>query len=117
MADKGYVGAEKGRPGLPVVIPPKAPRGGALTDGQKGYNRRVSRRRVVVEHGFAQFSRFPALRQSFRSVVGRHTRVVRVVAWLVDRRMQANRAEQANAAWTTTDYRAGDSPHTIAQRP
>lgn len=98
MVDKGYVGVGKDRPGLGVVIPHKAPRGGSLSDDQKRYNRRVSRRRVLVEHGFAQFSRFQVLRQCFRSVLGRHTRVVRVVALLVDRRVQTNRAKKADAA-------------------
>jgi hypothetical protein len=90
MADKAYVGLGHDRPGLPVVVPHKRPPGGELSDAQKGYNRRVSRLRVRVEHGFAQFSRFQALRQRFRSVMGRHTRAVRVVALLVDRRIEAN---------------------------
>lgn len=90
MADKAYLGAGEGRPGLRVVLPFKRPPGGELSPSQKGYNRRVSRRRVKVEHVLAQFSRFAALRQRFRGVMGRHSRAVRVVALLVDRRMEAN---------------------------
>ena len=37
----------------------------------------------------AQLNRFQVLKQAFRSVFGRHTRAIRVVASLVDRRMAA----------------------------
>jgi IS5 family transposase len=90
MTDKAYVGVTEGRPALQVEIPIKRPRKGELSASQKGYNRRVSRRRVKVEHVFAQFSRFQALRQRFRGIMGRHSRAVRVVALLVDRRIEAN---------------------------
>jgi hypothetical protein len=90
MTDKAYLGADTGHPGLRVVVPFKCPPKGELSKSQKGYNRRVSRRRVRVEHGFAQFSRFGVLRQRFRSIMGRHSRVVRVVALLVDRRIESN---------------------------
>jgi DDE superfamily endonuclease/Helix-turn-helix of DDE superfamily endonuclease len=90
MTDKAYLGADEGRPGLQVVLPFKRPPKGELSHSRKGYNRRVSRRRVKVEHVFAQFSRFQALRQRFRGVMGRHSRAVRVVALLVDRRIEAN---------------------------
>jgi hypothetical protein len=90
MVDKAYLGADRDRPGLGVVIPHKRPPKGELSAAQKGYNRRVSRRRVKVEHVLAQFSRFQALRQRFRGIMGRHSRAVRVVALLVDRRIEAN---------------------------
>jgi hypothetical protein len=90
MADKAYLGADEGRPGLRVVLPVKRPPGGELSKSQKGHNRRVSRRRVRVEHVLAQFSRFAALRQRFRGVMGRHSRAVRAAALLVDRRIEAN---------------------------
>lgn len=90
MTDKAYLGADEGRAGLRLVIPFKCPPKGELSKSQKGYNRRVSRVRVKVEHVLAQFSRFQALRQRFRSVMGRHSRAVRVVALLVDRRSEAN---------------------------
>ena len=90
MADKAYLGADEGRPGLRVVLPVKRPPKGELSKSQKGYNRRVSRRRVRVEHVLAQFSRFAALRQRSRGILGRHSRAVRAVALLVDRRIEAN---------------------------
>ena len=36
----------------------------------------------------AQLNRFPVLRQVFRSVIPRHNRVIRIVALLVNRRME-----------------------------
>jgi hypothetical protein len=91
MTDKAYLGADTGHPGLRVVLPFKRPPKGELTRSQKGYHRRVSRRRVKVEHVLAQFSRCQALRQRFRGIMGRHSRAVRVAALLVDRRIEANR--------------------------
>jgi DDE superfamily endonuclease/Helix-turn-helix of DDE superfamily endonuclease len=90
MTDKAYLGADEGRPGLRVVLPCKRPPKGELSPAQKGYNRRVSRRRVKAEHVLAQFSRFAALRQRFRGLMGRHSRAVRAVALLVDRRIETN---------------------------
>jgi hypothetical protein len=60
MTDKAYLGAGEGRAGLQVVLPFKRPPKGELSKSQRGYNRRVSRRRVKVEHVFAQFRRFAA---------------------------------------------------------
>jgi IS5 family transposase len=87
MTDKGYVGVGADAGGRPVVIPAKATRNHPLTDDQKAAARVINRHRVVVEHVMAQFNRFGVLRQTFRSVFGRHTRVFRVVALLVDRRI------------------------------
>jgi DDE superfamily endonuclease/Helix-turn-helix of DDE superfamily endonuclease len=97
MADKAYVGADQGRPGLRVVVPHKRPPRGELTAAQKGHNRRVSRRRVKAEQVFAQLSRFAVLRQRFRAVMGRHSRAVRVAALLVDRRIEADLREAKKA--------------------
>ena len=87
MTDKGYVGVEADAGGRPVVIPAKAARNRPLTDEQKASDRVINRHRVVVEHVMAQLNRFQILRQTFRGVFGRHTRVFRVVALLVDRRV------------------------------
>jgi hypothetical protein len=42
---------------------------------------------VVIEHVMAQLNRFQVLKQVFRGAFERHTRVIRVVAALVDRRI------------------------------
>jgi IS5 family transposase len=86
MTDKGYTGVAADAGTRAVVIPVRATRNLPLTDDQKASNRVINRHRVVVEHVMAQLSRFQALRQTFRGVLGRHTRAFRVVALLVDRR-------------------------------
>ena len=87
MADKAYTGGQKDRPGTPLVVPAKATRGHPLTAEQKAANRVISGYRVVIEHVMAQLNRFQVLKQVFRSEFERHTRVIRVVAALVDRRI------------------------------
>jgi hypothetical protein len=88
MTDNGYVGLDKHCPDVPLVIPYKKPRGGELSDEQRAFNREVSRHRVVVEHTMAQLNRFTVLRQVFRAKKReRHSRVTRVVAKLVNRRL------------------------------
>lgn len=86
MTDKGYIGVATDAGTRPVVTPIRASKNHPLTDDQKASNRVINGCRVVVEHVMAQLSRFQVLRQMFRSVFGRHTRVFRVVALLVDRR-------------------------------
>jgi hypothetical protein len=93
MADLAYVGLADDRPGLTVVLPHKAKAGEALTGQHKAHNRRVSRCRVVVENLLARLKVFQVLRQTFRSVFGRHAQVFRVVALLVDRCLAATRPE------------------------
>jgi hypothetical protein len=88
MADKGYVGADKHHPHVKVVLPFKKPRGGELSEEQRGHNREVSRHRIVVEHTMAQLNRFTVLRQVFRGKRrDRHSKVTRVVAKVVNRRL------------------------------
>jgi IS5 family transposase len=89
MTDKGYIGVAADAGTRPVVIPVRASKNHPLTDEQKASNRVINRHRVVVEHVMAQLNRFQVLRQTFRSVFGRHTRAFRVVALLVDRRSAA----------------------------
>jgi hypothetical protein len=88
MMDKGYVGIAKDHPELPLVLPHKASRNHPLNDEQKAFNRLVARYRIVVEHTIARLNRFGVLRQVFRSMWQRHSRVIRVVAMIVDRRIR-----------------------------
>jgi hypothetical protein len=88
MMDKGYVGVDKHYPDVPVVLPFEKPRGGELSETQKGHNREVASHRIVVEHTMAQLNRFTVLRQVFRGKRReRHGEVTRVVAKLVNRRL------------------------------
>jgi len=88
MLDKGYVGVEKYRQGVPLVLPYRKPRGGELSEEQRGHNREVARHRIVVEHTMAQLNRFTVLRQVFRGKRReRHSGATRVVAKLVNCRL------------------------------
>ena len=70
------------------MLPFKKPRGGELSEEQRAFNREVARHRIVVEHTMAQLNRFTALRQVFRGKKrDRHSKVTRVVAKVVNRRL------------------------------
>src|SRR5215213_8955938 len=68
--------------GTPLRTPHKKPRGGALTRRQKRHNRRLSRRRVVVEHAIGKMKIWRAAADRFRSPPRRHTLVLKNVAGL-----------------------------------
>jgi hypothetical protein len=88
MVDKAYDGIRNDYPELCIYQPFKARRNHPLTDDQKAYNQFLSRYRIVVEHSLAQMNKFQALAQVFRHHRSSHTRIVRVVAGLVNRRIQ-----------------------------
>lgn len=65
----------------------KARRNHPLTPEQKGFNRVLGRYRIVVEHTLAQMNQFQVLAQMYRHPRPRHSGIVRVVAGLVNRRI------------------------------
>lgn len=75
MGDTGYIGTS-------LVTPARKPRGGALTDGQREVNRRISRRRVVAEHGIGKMKVWRVAAERYRNPVGRHTLIMKNVAGL-----------------------------------
>lgn len=88
MADKAYHNLREKYPSVPLVTPRPARRNHPLTEHEKMANRFIARYRIVVEHAIAQLNRYTVLRQVYRGSRSRHTRVVRVVASLVNRRIQ-----------------------------
>jgi transposase len=86
--DKGYEGLGKYSPQHTIYHPFKAKRNRPLTEEEKAYNRQISRYRIVVEHTNAQLNQYQALSQVYRHTLKGHSRVVRVVAYLVDRRIR-----------------------------
>jgi hypothetical protein len=88
MLDKGYDGIRKDYPEHRLYLPFKARRNHPLTEAEKAYNRHLSSYRIVVEHTNAQLNQFQALSQVYRHAREGHSRVVRVVALLVDRRIR-----------------------------
>jgi len=96
MLDKGYDGLQrldpkepdKNGPPHPYHLPHKARRGHPLTDEQKAFNAHLSSYRIVVEHSLAQMNQFQALAQVFRHDHDRHSGLTRIVAGLVNRRLE-----------------------------
>ena len=76
--DTGYVGTG-------MTTPRKKPRGGALTARQKAGNRRVARRRIVVEHGIGKMKVWRIAAERYRNPRRRHTLILKNVAGLHNR--------------------------------
>jgi IS5 family transposase len=68
--------------GTALETPAKRPRGGELTDRQKAGNRRLSRRRIVAEHGIGKMKIWRIAAERFRNAVRRHTLILKNVAGL-----------------------------------
>jgi len=88
MLDKGYDGVQNDYPDKRIYLPFKARRNHPLTEGQQAYNRFLARYRILVEHSLACLNRFQILRQVYRHQRDEHTGIVRIVAGLVNRRIQ-----------------------------
>ncbi len=88
MLDKGYDGIQHDYPTNRLYQPFKARRNHPLTEEQKAYNRHLARYRIVVEHTNAVLNKFQVLVQVFRHARTSHTRLIRVIAGLVNRRIQ-----------------------------
>lgn len=89
MLDKGYDGIQNDYPHVRLHQPYKARRNHPLTEEPKAFNRHLSRYRIVVEHTNALLNRFQVLAQVFRHARAWHSRIIRVVAGLVNRRIRA----------------------------
>lgn len=88
VLDKGYVGVEKRHPTHTFYLPRKKPPKGELSPAEASYNSTLSEVRIAVEHFFGRMSYFGAVTQVFRHRRHRHSGVVRVVAWLTDRKIE-----------------------------
>lgn len=68
--------------GTPLETPVRKPRGGQLTASQKEKNRKVSRRRIVAEHGIGKMKVWRIAAERYRNPVRRHTLIMKNVAGL-----------------------------------
>ena len=73
--DPGYVGTG-------MTTPLRRPPRGALTARQKAGNRRVARRRIVVEHGIGKMKVWRIAAERYRNPRRRHTIIMKNVAGL-----------------------------------
>lgn len=71
--------------GTGLRTPRRKPRGGELTARQKAGNRRVGRKRVVVEHGIGKMKVWRVAGERWRNPRSRHTLVMKNVAGLHNR--------------------------------
>ena len=86
--DLGYDGIQNDFPELDVIIPFKKRRGmKRLTDEQKGFNKRLARARVVVEHTIARMKKFKIFGQEFRNRLKHYDRMTDIVSGLVNLRI------------------------------
>ena len=76
--DSGYQGTD-------LETPHKKPRGGELTRRQKAGNRRLSRRRIAVEHGIGKIKIWRSCQMRFRNDPRRKTVMFKNVAGLHNR--------------------------------
>jgi hypothetical protein len=68
--------------GTPLETPTRKPRGGELTAAQKARNGRISRRRVVVEHGIGKMKVWRVTAERYRNPNRRHTLIMKNIAGL-----------------------------------
>ena len=73
--DSGYQGTD-------LEVPHKRPRGGTLTGEQRASNRRLSKRRIVVEHGIGKMKIWRIVADRFRNPRRKHTVIMKNVAGL-----------------------------------
>jgi hypothetical protein len=73
---------DTGSVGTGLETPAKRPPGGELTARQKAGDRRISRRRVVAEHGIGKMKVWRIAAQRYRNPVRRHTLIMKDVAGL-----------------------------------
>ena len=71
--------------GTVLKTPKRKPRGGELTRREKVGNRRVSRKRIVVEHGIGKMKVWRVAAERWRNPRRRHTLVMKNVAGLHNR--------------------------------
>lgn len=88
MTDSGYDGLQKDYPDVALYQVQKARRNHPLTPEEKQYNGVLSKYRIVVEHTLAQMNQFQVLAQTYRHPRERHSDILRVVAGLVNRRIE-----------------------------
>jgi hypothetical protein len=73
--DTAYIGTS-------LETPARKPRGGELTAAQKEKNRKVSRRRIVAEHGIGKMKVWRIASERYRNPDRRHTLIMKNVAGL-----------------------------------
>lgn len=83
--DLGYDGIQNDFPKVEAIIPFKKRRGvKELTDGQKRFNKRLAKARVVVEHTISRVKKFNIFGQEFRNRLRHYDLMTDIVSGLVN---------------------------------
>jgi len=100
VVDSGYQGIQNDFPGLNPIIPYKrrskgrghrGEKGDELTPEQKGFNRELSKVRVVVEHTISRVKKFNIFGQEFRNRLKRYDVMTDIVSGLVNLRIMGTK--------------------------
>jgi len=74
IGDLGYLGVSS------IETPIKKPKGKDLTKEQKQFNKKLAKRRIVVEHTIGKMKIFQILSQRFRNPLSKHSLIFKNVA-------------------------------------
>ncbi len=76
LGDKAYIGED-------IETPKKKPKGGELTEDEKEKNRKLSAKRIRVEHGVRKVKTFRILRQDYRLGTWMYRKIAETVVGLI----------------------------------
>jgi len=94
-ADKGYMGLARHYPQREVELPKKPSKHHLLTASEKRRNRRLAKRRMVVEHVISRVKKYQVLGSKYRHQEDQYDQVCRTVCGLVNLRTQERLAQVA----------------------
>lgn len=86
--DKGYIGIVKHYPKRAVAIPKKPSKHHPLTGSEKRRNRRLAKRRIVVEHAISRVKKYQVMGSKYRHREKEYDQVSRTVCGLTNLRTQ-----------------------------
>jgi hypothetical protein len=72
VLDLGYLGVKNDFPTVKYVPPFRKKRKSELSDGEKRYNRKYSKLRIIVEHTVSRIKKFGIMGTKFRNRLGRY---------------------------------------------
>jgi hypothetical protein len=87
VLDLGYLGVKNDFPTVKYVLPFRKKRKSELSDGEKRYNRKYSKLRIIVEHTVSRIKKFGIMGTKFRNRLGRYDHASDIVSGLVNFRI------------------------------
>ncbi len=79
LADSGYQSLQNEHSAR-VILPKKKPKNGSLGDIEKAENKKLSRRRIVVEHVFAHLKKWQILADRYRGRLDLYAQIFQTIA-------------------------------------